>query len=79
MFVAFSNHRVTHLRDHDARDDFGIIRKHRVIFYKRGKSSNKVQNSFGGVQNSFGEIRNSFGRVRNGSDGVQKCFGIAGN
>jgi hypothetical protein len=28
---------VTHLRDHDARDDFGIIRKHRVMLYERGK------------------------------------------
>jgi hypothetical protein len=40
MFDAFSNRRVTHLRDHDARDDFGIIQKHRVMFYERGKISN---------------------------------------
>jgi hypothetical protein len=37
MSVAFSNHRVTHLWDQDARDDFGTIRKHRVMFYERGK------------------------------------------
>jgi hypothetical protein len=30
----------THVRDNDARDDFGIIQKHRVMFYERGKSSN---------------------------------------
>jgi hypothetical protein len=40
MFVTFSNRRVTHLRDHDARDDFGTIRKHHVMFYERGESSN---------------------------------------
>jgi hypothetical protein len=35
MCVAFSNRRITHLRDHDARDDFGTIWKHRVMFYER--------------------------------------------
>jgi hypothetical protein len=40
MYVAFLNHRVTHLRDHDARDDFGIIRKQCVMIYERGKISN---------------------------------------
>jgi hypothetical protein len=43
MSVAFSNHRVTHLRDHDARDDFGIIWKHHVIFYERGKVPTKSE------------------------------------
>jgi hypothetical protein len=40
VFVAFSNRRVTHLRHLDGRDGFGIIRKQRVMFYERGKSSN---------------------------------------
>jgi hypothetical protein len=37
MSIAFSNRRVTHLRDHNARDDFGIIWKHCVMLYERGK------------------------------------------
>jgi hypothetical protein len=37
MSVAFSNHRVTYKRDHDAREDFGIIGKHHVMLYARGK------------------------------------------
>jgi hypothetical protein len=31
MSIVFSNRRVTHLRDLDARDGFGNIRKHRVM------------------------------------------------
>jgi hypothetical protein len=38
--VAFLNRRVTHLRDLDARDGFGIIRKQCLMTYERGKSSN---------------------------------------
>jgi hypothetical protein len=38
MSVAFSNRRVTHLRDLDARDGFCNIRKHRVMIYERGNN-----------------------------------------
>jgi hypothetical protein len=43
MSVAFSYRRVTHLRDHDARDNFGIIRKHHVILYEREKVPTKSE------------------------------------
>jgi hypothetical protein len=43
MSVIFSNHRVTDLRDHDARDDFGIIWKQCVMLYERGKSYNQSE------------------------------------
>jgi hypothetical protein len=41
MYVAFSNRRVTHLRDLDARDGFGIIRKQCVMFMREGKVPTK--------------------------------------
>jgi hypothetical protein len=40
LSVVFSNRWVTHLRDLDARDGFGNIRKHRVMIYERVNSSN---------------------------------------
>jgi hypothetical protein len=43
MSVAFSNHRVTHLRDLDARDGFGIIRKQCVMFMREGKVPTKSE------------------------------------
>jgi hypothetical protein len=39
MSVVFSNRRVTHLRDLNARDGFGNIRKHYVMLYEIGNSS----------------------------------------
>jgi hypothetical protein len=69
MSVVFSNYRVTHLRDLDAWDGFGNIRKRSVMIYERGNHYDKVRNSFGGVRNSFGGVRMCFGEVR-------KCFGV---
>jgi hypothetical protein len=41
LSVMFSNGRVTHLRDLDARDGFVIIRKQRVMFMREGKVPTK--------------------------------------
>jgi hypothetical protein len=41
MSVAFSNYRVTHLRDLDARDGFGIIQKQCVMFMREIKVPTK--------------------------------------
>jgi hypothetical protein len=49
LFVVFLNHRVTHLRVHDASDGFRNIQKHRVMICDRGNHFDKVRNSFGGV------------------------------
>jgi hypothetical protein len=42
MSVVFSNHRVTHLRVHDAWDGFVNTWKHRVLIYVRVNHSDKV-------------------------------------
>jgi hypothetical protein len=72
MPVMFSNRRVTHLRDLDARDGFCNIQKHCMMIYERGRVPTKVRNSFGGV-------RDGSDGVRYGSDGVSKSFGVTAN